>query len=162
MSPRQAHPSFHIGFITPPFWDYKIPVTDHLHAHAYIAPADLMGWWRSVAYGPLAWYAIDDLTAEIRFVPYVKPKVFKITIVFLRETVSNNRVKSGHQNRTQAPIDFVPSAGARTGTANGVETTITGLATQLESLEEGEPSPLSLPRTSSPNEPQSQIPHLQV
>lgn len=28
-----------------------------------------MGWWRSVAYGPLAWYDIDDLIAEIRFVP---------------------------------------------------------------------------------------------
>jgi hypothetical protein len=55
-----------IGFITPPFKDNKIPVTDHLHAHAYIAPADLMGWWRGIAYGPLAWYAIDDLIAEIR------------------------------------------------------------------------------------------------
>lgn len=57
---------FRIGFITPPFKDNKIPVTDHLHAHAYIAPADLMGWWRGIAYGPLAWYAIDDLIAEIR------------------------------------------------------------------------------------------------
>lgn len=67
-TPQQTHPSFRIGFITPPFRDSKIPVTDHLHAHAYIAPADLMGWWRGIAYGPLAWYAIDDLTAEIRFV----------------------------------------------------------------------------------------------
>ena len=57
---------FRIGFITPPFKDNKIPVTDHLHAHAYIGPADLLGWWRGVAYGPLAWYAIDDLIAEIR------------------------------------------------------------------------------------------------
>lgn len=57
---------FQIGFITPPFWDAKIPVTDHLHAHAYVEPADLMGWWRSVAYSPVAWYAIDDLIAEIR------------------------------------------------------------------------------------------------
>lgn len=57
---------FRIGFITPPFRDTKIPVTDHLHAHAYVEPADLMGWWRSVAYSPVAWYAIDDLIAEIR------------------------------------------------------------------------------------------------
>jgi len=57
---------FRIGFITPPFRDTKIPVTDHLHAHAYAEPADLMGWWRSVAYSPVAWYAIDDLIAEIR------------------------------------------------------------------------------------------------
>lgn len=57
---------FRIGFITPPFKDNKIPITDHLHAHAYLAPADLLGWWRGVAYGPLAWYAVDDLIAEIR------------------------------------------------------------------------------------------------
>jgi hypothetical protein len=57
---------FRIGFITPPFKDNKIPVTDHLHAHAFIAPGDLMGWWRGIAYSPVAWYAIDDLIAEIR------------------------------------------------------------------------------------------------
>jgi len=62
------NPQFRIGFITPPFKDSKIPVTDHLHAHAYIAPANLMGWWRSVGYSPMAWYAIDDLIAEIRYV----------------------------------------------------------------------------------------------
>jgi hypothetical protein len=66
-NPPQSNTSqFRIGFITPPFKDNKIPVTDHLHAHAYIVPADLMGWWRGIAYGPLAWYAIDDLIAEIR------------------------------------------------------------------------------------------------
>lgn len=76
-SPRQGSDepvlddeSFRIGFITPPFRDNKIPVTDHLHAHAYILPADLMGWWRSVAYGTLAWYSVDDLIAEIRYVCY--------------------------------------------------------------------------------------------
>lgn len=62
---------FRIGFITPPFKDNKIPVTDHLHAHAYIAPADRLGWWRGIAYSPIAWYSIDDLIAEIRFVPLV-------------------------------------------------------------------------------------------
>ena len=62
-----ANPSkFRIGFITPPFRDSKIPITDHLHAHAYVEPADLMGWWRSIAYSSVAWYAIDDLIAEIR------------------------------------------------------------------------------------------------
>lgn len=65
-TPSTDMSKFRIGFITPPFWDTKIPVTDHLHAHAYVEPADLMGWWRSVAYSSVAWYAIDDLIAEIR------------------------------------------------------------------------------------------------
>ncbi|KAJ7919095.1 hypothetical protein B0H13DRAFT_2230986 [Mycena leptocephala] len=73
----RPNPQFRIGFITPPFWDRKIPVTDHLHAHAYIGSGDLMGWVRGLAYGPLAWYPIDDLIAEIR------------------ESVTNNRIKSG-------------------------------------------------------------------
>lgn len=59
--------AFRIGFITPPFRDSKIPVTDHLHAHAYLLPSDLMGWWRAVGYSGIAWYAIDDLIAEIRY-----------------------------------------------------------------------------------------------
>jgi hypothetical protein len=66
VSLQQTESQFRIGFITPPFKDNKIPITDHLHAHAYLAPADLLGWWRGVAYGPLAWYPIDDLIAEIR------------------------------------------------------------------------------------------------
>lgn len=57
-----------VGFITPPFKDTKIPVTDHLHAHAYVLPADLLGWWRGVAYSSVAWYELDDLIAEIRSV----------------------------------------------------------------------------------------------
>ncbi|EIW86434.1 hypothetical protein CONPUDRAFT_44690 [Coniophora puteana RWD-64-598 SS2] len=101
-----------IGFITPPFRDNKIPITDHLHAHAYILPADKLGWFRGVAYGPLAWYAIDDLIAEIR------------------ESVSNNRVKSGYENRRNAPIDTVPDAGARHGAPSGEEHTAPTLAVQ--------------------------------
>ncbi|KAI6153364.1 hypothetical protein BKA82DRAFT_1002370 [Pisolithus tinctorius] len=108
--PARNDAHFRIGFITPPFRDSKIPVTGHLHAHAYIAPADLLGWWRGVAYSSLAWYAIDDLIAEIR------------------ESVSNNRVKSGYEGRTSAPIDSVPEAGARTGFANGNEHTIPSIA----------------------------------
>ncbi|KAG1783648.1 hypothetical protein EV702DRAFT_1017542 [Suillus placidus] len=107
---QHTESQFRIGFITPPFKDNKIPITDHLHTHAYLAPADLLGWWRGVAYGPLAWYAIDDLIAEIR------------------ESVSNNRVKSGYDNRINAPIDTVPDAGARTGAANGDEYTASSLA----------------------------------
>ncbi|KAK0208461.1 hypothetical protein DFS33DRAFT_1303611 [Desarmillaria ectypa] len=129
---RMTSTNFRIGFITPPFRDAKIPVTDHLHAHAYLVPADLMGWWRGVAYGPLAWYAIDDLIAEIR------------------ESTSNNRVKSGYDNRRVAPIDFVPSAGSRTGTANGIETTVQGLGRLDAELEAGEASSLNLlPQVSS-------------
>jgi len=59
-------PDFSIGFITPPFRDPRIPVTDHLHAHAFIRPADQLGWFRGIAYSSLAWYDIDDLIAEIR------------------------------------------------------------------------------------------------
>jgi hypothetical protein len=58
----------HVGFITPPFRDNKIPVTDHLHAHAYLGATDLAGWWRRSAYSSLGWYAIEDLIAEIRCV----------------------------------------------------------------------------------------------
>ena len=65
LAPGSSQP-FRIGFITPPFKDTKIPVTDHLHAHAYVEPADQLGWWRGVAFSSIAWYAIDDLIAEIR------------------------------------------------------------------------------------------------
>ncbi|PFH49211.1 hypothetical protein AMATHDRAFT_148170 [Amanita thiersii Skay4041] len=129
-TPLQNNNQFRVGFITPPFRDNKIPVTDHLHAHAYIEPADLMGWWRGVSYGPLAWYAIDDLIAEIR------------------ESFSNNRVKSGYENRSGAPIDMVPSAGARTGTADGVETSEPGIA-NADMYEDG----LASPSTSSTRSP---------
>ncbi|KAF8203238.1 hypothetical protein BJ912DRAFT_841825 [Pholiota molesta] len=140
---------FQIGFITPPFKDNKIPVTDHLHAHAYIGPGDLLGWWRGVAYGPLAWYAIDDLIAEIR------------------ESVTNNRIKSGYENRVRAPIDTVPSAGARAGNADGVETTEPGIGNTEARLEDGEgllASSSSSPQSSSAQylSPQNQIPHLRV
>ncbi|KAF5377626.1 hypothetical protein D9615_005154 [Tricholomella constricta] len=146
-SPLQGHENlFRIGFITPPFKDNKIPVTDHLHAHAYITPADLMGWWRGIAYGPLAWYSIDDLIAEIR------------------ESVSNNRIKSGYENRTQAPIDMVPHAGARAGTADGIETSEPSIANTDAELEDGETNTARLlsPRSSSLLTPQSHIPTLRV
>jgi len=118
--PQNLNSHFRIGFITPPFKDSKIPVTDHLHAHAFIGPPDLLGWWRGVAYGPLAWYPIEDLIAEIR------------------ESTTNNRVKSGYDNRRRAPIDMVPSAGARAGHADGVETTGMGIANLDSQLEDGE------------------------
>ncbi|KAF8898400.1 hypothetical protein BD779DRAFT_1483700 [Infundibulicybe gibba] len=136
-----------IGFITPPFKDNKIPVTDHLHAHAFIGPADLMGWFRGIAYSPVAWYAIDDLIAEIR------------------ESVSNNRIKSGYKNRPNAPIDMVPQAGARAGTADGIETSEPGLALPDVDLEQGERTP-DLLRPSGPGHspitPQHNIPHIHV
>ncbi|KAI0702458.1 hypothetical protein BC835DRAFT_1500874 [Cytidiella melzeri] len=117
--PTTANDNFRIGFITPPFRDNKIPVTDHLHAHAYILPADLLGWWRGVGYSNMAWYDVDDLIAEIR------------------EETSNNRVRSGPLPRqTPRPIDQVPAAGARQGLPNGLETTEAGLAiADLEDLE---------------------------
>jgi len=115
-------PAFRIGFITPPFRDARIPVTDHLHAHAYIAPANQLGWFRGIAYSSLAWYDIDDLMAEIR------------------ESVSNNRVKSGYENRKDAPINRIPDAGSRAGTANGRETTEASIALP-DNIEEGQRRP---------------------
>ncbi|KAK1220957.1 hypothetical protein PQX77_016254 [Marasmius sp. AFHP31] len=104
---------FHVGFINPPFKDTKIPITDHLHCHAYLGSTDLTGWWRGISYSSVAWYPIDDLVAEIR------------------ESISNNRVKSGYTNRT-APIDDTPQAGARSGTADGRETTMPPVLTAVE------------------------------
>ena len=131
--------SFRIGFITPPFKDNKIPVTDHLHAHAFVGSPDLVGWWRGVAYSPIAWYAIDDLIAEIRCA-FWRSQATRSDDLFLslRETVSNNRVKSGYENRAGAPIDMVPAAGARSGRADGTETTEEGISNPHSRLEDGE------------------------
>lgn len=67
-----------------------------------------------------------------------------------RESVSNNRVKSGYENRGKAPIDMVPSAGARAGHADGVETTGTGISNLDSQLEDGEAL-----KTSEQTSPQS-------
>ncbi|TFK76828.1 hypothetical protein BDN72DRAFT_829994 [Pluteus cervinus] len=127
ISPSPASPSrtldqendFRIGFITPPFKDTKIPVTDHLHAHAFFGPGDLLGWWRGIAYSPVAWYSIDDLIAEIR------------------ESTSNNRIKSGHPHRQNAPINKVPLAGARMGTADGTDTSLPSVGLVETDIETG-------------------------
>lgn len=66
-----------------------------------------------------------------------------------RESVSNNRVKSGYENRGRAPIDMVPSAGARAGHADGIETTENGIANLDSQLEDGEA--LKTPEHTSPN-----------
>lgn len=94
---------FNIGFIVSPFSDPKIPVSDHVHLHAYIGAMDLAGWWRKLNYSGMGWWAIDDLIAEIR------------------EQTSNNRVKSAYPHPRMAPINQVPDAGARVGFANGLE-----------------------------------------
>lgn len=58
--------------------------------------------------------------------------------IHLRESTSNNRVKSGHENRGPAPIDRVADAGARAGTADGLETTDAPLAaTDIETGVQG-------------------------
>ncbi|KAJ3490475.1 hypothetical protein NLI96_g1378 [Meripilus lineatus] len=140
---------FRIGFITPPFKDSKIPVTDHLHAHAYILPADRMGWWRSVGFGPLAWYSIDDLIAEIR------------------EETSNNRIRSGYTSSASSssqprPIDLVPAAGARSGTADGIETTEDGLAVDDPEDPEANPRRRSRLSTTSSTDSDTSSTHLTV
>jgi hypothetical protein len=72
----------------------------HLHAQAFLGPFDktLPGstlWRRNVVYGNLNWWSVDDLRAEIR------------------EETSNNRVKSGYEDRFESPINKVPDAGTR-------------------------------------------------
>lgn len=89
-----------------------------------------------------------------------------------REETSNNRVRSGMNPR---PIDFVPGAGARRGTADGIETTDAPLGIIDTDVEQGEANPVSpmlLPPTpttargpgSTPTTPTADaaIPHLQV
>ncbi|KAF9519846.1 hypothetical protein BS47DRAFT_1000952 [Hydnum rufescens UP504] len=115
-------PPMHVGFITPPFRDSKIPITDHLHAHAYLGAPDLAGWWRGTAYGSLAWYSVQDLIAEIRCVLLASQMTLPVTYnSVVRESTSNNRVKSGYTNRATAPIDLVPGAGALSGNADGTQ-----------------------------------------
>lgn len=56
------------------------------------------------------------------------------------ESVSNNRVKSGYENRKNAPINLIPDAGARAGTANGRETTEAPIALP-DDIEDGRRHP---------------------
>lgn len=58
--------------------------------------------------------------------------------VSFREETSNNRIRSSMPVNTPRPIDHVPTAGARTGHANGAETTEAGLGATDANLEDGE------------------------
>ncbi|QRV86182.1 Translin [Ceratobasidium sp. AG-Ba] len=140
--------AFHVGFITPPFRDSKIPVTDHLHAHAYVGTLDRAGWWRAMAYSSVGWYSIEDLIAEIR------------------EQTSNNRVRSTDPERKNSrPIDRVPNAGARAGMPDGRELVDRGLVTDnLDNVEEGAPRPQrrSAENESGPSRRDSHIPLMRV
>ena len=98
---RAASPllSLHLNVCADPCsGDPRFPYP-HLHAHAFLGPFDknLPGstlWRRNVVYGTLNWWSVEDLRAEIR------------------EETSNNRVKSGYEDRIDSPIDHVPDAGA--------------------------------------------------
>ncbi|KZT61363.1 hypothetical protein CALCODRAFT_447664 [Calocera cornea HHB12733] len=100
--PSSPEPEVQVGFITPPLWDPKLPVRDHLHAHAYLGSADRVGWlgMRALAHSAVGWYSVDDLIAEIR------------------EATSNNRIRSGGGKRV---IGEVPGAGVRRGLPDGRE-----------------------------------------
>jgi len=60
-------------------------------------------------YGPLNWWSIEDLRAEIRQVPSIQ---FTNNANENRESTSNNRVKSGYEDRHKTPLDKVPDAGS--------------------------------------------------
>ncbi|CAE6470409.1 unnamed protein product [Rhizoctonia solani] len=149
-SPLTSTSQFHVGFITPPFRDSKIPVTDHLHVHAYIGSLDCAGWWRAVAYSSVGWYSIDDLIAEIR------------------EQTSNNRVRSTNPERKNSrPIDRVPNAGARAGLPNGRELhdrplTADGLGAAEEGAARSSSRSSSLDNQPGPSKRDSHIPLMRV
>ncbi|KAK4685545.1 hypothetical protein P7C73_g4603, partial [Tremellales sp. Uapishka_1] len=93
-----------VGFVGSVMKDPQSPYA-HLHAHAMIGPIDtsLPGatfFRRNVVFGSMNWWSVEDLRAEIR------------------ESTSNNRVKSGYSDRRRAPIDQVPDAGALSGQPN--------------------------------------------
>ncbi|KAF5368144.1 hypothetical protein D9615_010207 [Tricholomella constricta] len=73
-------------------------------------------------------------------------------IAEIRESVSNNRIKSGYENRTQATIDMVPHAGARAGTADGIETSEPSIANTYAELEDGETNTARLLSPPSPKQ----------
>ncbi|GMK56705.1 hypothetical protein CspeluHIS016_0305450 [Cutaneotrichosporon spelunceum] len=96
-----------IGFVHGMPADPAMPYP-HLHAQAFLGPFDrkLPGstlWRRAVVFNPFNWWSVEDLRAEIR------------------EESSNCRVKSGYEDRPDAPIDKVPDAGAIEGLPNALE-----------------------------------------
>ncbi|WWD17357.1 hypothetical protein CI109_101798 [Kwoniella shandongensis] len=96
-----------VGFVGTVVRDPQSPHA-HLHAHALLGPIDtsLPGasfWRRNVVFGGVNWWSVEDLIAEIR------------------ESTSNNRVKSGYQHRGSAPIDRVLDAGSVEGLPNAMD-----------------------------------------
>ncbi|ORX36737.1 hypothetical protein BD324DRAFT_626988 [Kockovaella imperatae] len=97
---------FRIGFVGSVIKDPSAS-HKHLHAHAMMGSVDTASsgagfFRRNVVFGALNWWSIEDLRAEIR------------------EESSNNRVKSGYEDR-QAPIDKVPDAGSVQGLSNALD-----------------------------------------
>ncbi|KAI9639445.1 uncharacterized protein MKK02DRAFT_39742 [Dioszegia hungarica] len=98
LDPEHTKGEIKVGFVGNVMKDPQSPHA-HLHAHALLGPPDtsLPGstfWRRNVVYGFANWWSVQDLRAEIR------------------EGSSNNRIKSGYENRTGAPIEKVPNAGS--------------------------------------------------
>ncbi|KAK8864345.1 hypothetical protein IAR55_001592 [Kwoniella newhampshirensis] len=96
-----------VGFVGSVVRDPQSPHA-HLHAHALLGPIDtsLSGanfWRRNVVFGSMNWWSLEDLRAEIR------------------ESTSNNRVKSGYVHRGAAPIDRVLDAGSLEGLPNALD-----------------------------------------
>ncbi|CAE6475140.1 unnamed protein product [Rhizoctonia solani] len=170
--PLTSTSHFHVGFITPPFRDSKIPVTDHLHVHAYIGALDRAGWWRAVAYSSVGWYSIDDLIAEIRCVAFNADHLaFLPNVLFLvlpREQTSNNRIRSTDPERKNSrPIDRVPNAGARAGLPDGRELhdrplTVDGLGAAEEGAARSPSRGNSMDSQPGPSKRDSHIPLMRV
>ncbi|KAK1924162.1 hypothetical protein DB88DRAFT_489305 [Papiliotrema laurentii] len=96
-----------VGFVGTLLRDPQSPHA-HLHAHAMAGPIDTKlpgaGFYRrNVVFGNMNWWSIEDLRAEIR------------------ESTSNNRVKSGYSNGRQGLIDRVPDAGSVAGPPNALD-----------------------------------------
>lgn len=122
----------------------------HLTLHAMLGPLDKASFYtRSFPFGPLGFYAIEDLIAEIRYVsapvgrlrarlpsvttpgPTQPSYITRLTFrASRREESSNNRIRSSHppsanSNRPR-PLTIALDAGSRSGLPNGLEITPSG------------------------------------
>ena len=102
----------------PGLGDPQIPHA-HLHFHAMLGAVDtsLPGaglWRRNVVFGSMNWWSIEDLRAEIRYAHSLQiiRQMQEGMADSSSESTSNNRVKSGYEDRPRAPIERVPDAGS--------------------------------------------------
>ncbi|KAL7410176.1 hypothetical protein BDY24DRAFT_444338 [Mrakia frigida] len=141
-----------IGFVTSPFKDPLNPGHPNLTLHAILGPLDKASYYtRGFPFGPLGFYSLEDLIAEIR------------------ESSSNNRIKSGYSNssssssRRPRPLESVLDAGSRAGLSNGVEITPSGdLISPPQDAYDNPPPPSAQTHSHARLDPASSSPSLEA